>query len=118
MAGPLLKQVEDAVKRLQEESAALGGSPITDNSEHLSSFCMILERVFNQGTKARAVLSTDKRDSWSFFSQALEKSSLSQLIRKVQGNARNKTPVGRARSFVRVCLMAKSLGNVLQVWIG
>ena len=114
MAATLLAQAESAVAALQREAAASPGAPMTDSCEALSDFCLILERVFNHSARSKSVLS-EKRDVWAFLSAALEKSASFPLIKRIQSSTANRTNLGKARSFVRVCLLNQSLGTVLQV---
>eukprot|EP00048_Salpingoeca_helianthica_P024432 m.32309 g.32309 ORF g.32309 m.32309 type:complete len:620 (+) comp9384_c1_seq1:14-1873(+) len=113
MATTLLTQIESAVAAVQREAASNPDTPLTDSNEAVSDFCVVLERVFNQAAKSKSVLG-DKRDVWNFLSTALEKSAVSSTIRKIQSSGNNRTTLGKARSFVRACLVSHTLGSAVQ----
>jgi hypothetical protein len=114
MAATLLSQLESAISAVQREAASHDGV-LTDSSEYLSDVCLLLERVFNFSSKNRTSVLGDKRDYWAFIQTALEKSSAFVIVKKIQSSSDNKTSIGKARSFIRTCLVSKSLGSVIQV---
>jgi hypothetical protein len=115
MSATVLSQLEASVAAVQRESGSEG--TLTDSSEALSDFCLLLERAFNNCFKNRTAVLGEKRDYWAFFQAAFEKSSVQALLKKIQTSNDNKTTIGKARNFIRKCLMNQSLGNVLQVWV-
>ena len=116
MASTLLSQLETSVTSVQREAASLDGTALTDSNESVSDFCLLLERVMNFASKTRTSVLGDRKDYWTFFVNALEKSPTAQpMLRRIQSSGDNKTSLGKARSFIRSCLQSQSLGAVLQV---
>ncbi|XP_067154736.1 RUN and FYVE domain-containing protein 4 [Apteryx mantelli] len=110
------------IKDLQKTIAELNRSyreqnlPVTDGSRELHSLCAQLEFLLQFDLKEKRNFFGQRKDYWDFLCQGLARRRQEhEGVRFVTSLDKLKTPVGRARAFLRYCLVHRQLAESLQL---
>ncbi|XP_025979258.2 RUN and FYVE domain-containing protein 4 [Dromaius novaehollandiae] len=90
--------------------------PVTDGSRELHSLCAQLEFLLQFDLKEKRNFFGQRKDYWDFLCQGLARRRHEhEGVRFVTSLDKLKTPVGRARAFLRYCLVHRQLAESLQL---
>uniref|UniRef100_A0A8B9QA68 RUN and FYVE domain-containing protein 4 n=1 Tax=Apteryx owenii TaxID=8824 RepID=A0A8B9QA68_APTOW len=90
--------------------------PVTDGSRELHSLCAQLEFLLQFDLKEKRNFFGQRKDYWDFLCQGLARRRQEhEGVRFVTSLDKLKTPVGRARAFLRYCLVHRQLAESLQL---
>ncbi|KAM8806930.1 RUN and FYVE domain-containing protein 4 [Eudromia elegans] len=107
----LQKTVVELNRRYREQKL-----PVTDGSRELHSLCAQLEFLLQFDLKEKRNFFGQRKDYWDFLCQGLARRRQEhEGIRFVTSLDKLKTPVGRARAFLRYCLVHRQLAESLQL---
>lgn len=113
----LVNICKSIVKELLEQSLRFGRIVDSDNipQEH---FFTVLEHILRHGLKSKKGLLGPKKDIWEILQcvdkYCMEAHDITSSVRELP-NVR--TPIGRARAWLRIALMQKKLSDYMQVLI-
>ncbi|XP_061175010.1 RUN and FYVE domain-containing protein 2-like isoform X2 [Saccostrea echinata] len=98
------------------DSSLSHGRMLDDNHVPLQQFFIVLEHVLRHGLKPKKSLLRDRRDFWCVL-ETVEKlvPEASEITTSVREMPNLKTPLGKARAWLRLSLMQKSLADYLKV---
>nr|XP_013815883.1 PREDICTED: RUN and FYVE domain-containing protein 4 [Apteryx mantelli mantelli] len=90
--------------------------PVTDGSRELHSLCAQLEFLLQFDLKEKRNFFGQRKDYWDFLCQGLARRRQEhEGVRFVTSLDKVGTPVGRARAFLRYCLVHRQLAESLQL---
>ncbi|XP_022319564.2 RUN and FYVE domain-containing protein 1-like isoform X3 [Crassostrea virginica] len=97
------------------DSSLSHGRMLDDNHVPLQQFFIVLEHVLRHGLKPKKSLLRDRRDFWCVL-ETVEKliPEASEITTSVREMPNLKTPLGKARAWLRLSLMQKSLADYLK----
>ncbi|XP_048763275.1 RUN and FYVE domain-containing protein 2-like isoform X2 [Ostrea edulis] len=98
------------------DSSLSHGRMLDDNHVPLQQFFIVLEHVLRHGLKPKKSLLRDRRDFWCVL-ETVEKlvPEASEITTSVREMPNLKTPLGKARAWLRLSLMQKSLADYLKI---
>ncbi|XP_067673783.1 RUN and FYVE domain-containing protein 2-like isoform X2 [Haliotis asinina] len=105
------------VKELIDSSLA-HGRMLDDDHVPLQQFFVVLEHVLRHGLKPRKGILRDRKEFWGVL-EAVEKYApeAGEITTSVRDMPHIKTPLGRARAWIRLALMQKSLADYFKIMI-
>ncbi|XP_033746895.1 RUN and FYVE domain-containing protein 2-like isoform X1 [Pecten maximus] len=111
----LLNICKLVIKELLDSSLA-HGRMLDDEHVPLQQFFVVLEHVLRHGIKPRKGLLRDKKDFWCVL-EMVEKlvPEASEISTSVRDMPHIKTPLGRARAWLRLATMQKTLADYFKV---
>lgn len=100
------------------DSSLSHGRMLDDDHVPLQQFFVVLEHVLRHGLKPKKGILRDKRDFWIVL-ESVEKllPEAAEITTSVREMNHIKTPLGRARAWLRLALMQKSLADYFKVLI-
>ncbi|XP_013394068.1 RUN and FYVE domain-containing protein 2 isoform X1 [Lingula anatina] len=113
----LLHVAKLVIKELIDSSLSQGRM-LDDDFVPLQQFFVVLEHVLRHGLKPKKSILRDKREFFPVLEQ-IEKhvSEAEEITTSVRDMPNLKTPLGRARAFLRLALMQKRLADYFKVLI-
>lgn len=113
----LVNICKSVVKELLEQSLRFGRIVDSDNIPQ-QHFFIVLEHILRHGLKMKKGILGPKKEIWDIL-QCIEKhcSEAHDITTSVRELPSVKTPIGRARAWLRIALMQKKLADYLQVLI-
>ncbi|XP_046366555.1 RUN and FYVE domain-containing protein 2-like isoform X2 [Haliotis rufescens] len=105
------------VKELIDSSLA-HGRMLDDDHVPLQQFFVVLEHVLRHGLKPRKGILRDRKEFWGVL-EAFEKFApeAGEITTSVRDMPHIKTPLGRARAWIRLALMQKTLADYFKIMI-
>ncbi|XP_046562171.1 RUN and FYVE domain-containing protein 2-like isoform X3 [Haliotis rubra] len=105
------------VKELIDSSLA-HGRMLDDDHVPLQQFFVVLEHVLRHGLKPRKGILRDRKEFWGVL-EAVEKFApeAGEITTSVRDMPHIKTPLGRARAWIRLALMQKTLADYFKIMI-
>ncbi|KAL8587508.1 hypothetical protein ACOMHN_000914 [Nucella lapillus] len=105
------------IKELIDSSLA-HGRMLDDDYVPLQQFFVVLEHVLRHGLKPKKGMLSRKREFWSVL-ENVEKiaSEAGEITTSVRDMPNIKTPLGRARAWLRLSMMQKSLADYFKIMI-
>nr|XP_045003576.1 RUN and FYVE domain-containing protein 4 [Jaculus jaculus]XP_045003577.1 RUN and FYVE domain-containing protein 4 [Jaculus jaculus]XP_045003578.1 RUN and FYVE domain-containing protein 4 [Jaculus jaculus] len=93
-----------------------GRGPVTDASAELHRLCGCLELLLQFDQKAHRSFLGARRDYWDFLSAALQQQrGDTEKVHLIRSQDKLKTPLGKGRAFIRLCLARGQLAESLQL---
>ncbi|XP_052069940.1 RUN and FYVE domain-containing protein 2-like isoform X1 [Mytilus californianus] len=100
------------------DSSLSHGRMLDDDHIPLQQFFVVLEHVLRHGLKPKKGILRDRKDFWSVL-ESIEKlvPEAGEITTSVREMPHIKTPLGRARAWLRLALMQKTLADYFKVLI-
>lgn len=113
----LLNVAKLIIKELIDSSMA-HGRMLDDDHEPLQQFFIVLEHVLRHGLRPKKSILRDRRDFWCVL-ELVEKFApeAAEITATVRDMPRLKTPLGKARAWLRLAAMQKSLSDYFKILI-
>ncbi|ESO02721.1 hypothetical protein HELRODRAFT_65557 [Helobdella robusta] len=113
----LLNVLKLIIKEILDSSLS-HGRMLDDNNTALQQFFLVLEHILRHGLKPKKGLMREKRDLWEVL-ERIEKfcNEAKDITWSVRELPSVKTPLGRARAWLRLALMQKKLADYFKVLI-
>ncbi|XP_064606057.1 RUN and FYVE domain-containing protein 2-like isoform X2 [Liolophura sinensis] len=113
----LLTMSKLIIKELIDSSLSQGRM-LDDDHVPLQQFFVVLEHVLRHGLKPKKGILRDKREFWCVL-EAIEKFApeAAEMTTSVKDMPNVKTPLGRARAWLRIALMQKTLADYFKMLI-
>ncbi|XP_053392921.1 RUN and FYVE domain-containing protein 2-like isoform X2 [Mercenaria mercenaria] len=115
--GNLLNVSKLIIKELIDSSMA-HGRMLDDDHEPLQQFFVVLEHVLRHGLRSKKSILRDRRDFWCVL-ELVEKFApeAAEITATVRDMPHLKTPLGKARAWLRLAAMQKSLSDYFKLLI-
>ncbi|XP_052773317.1 RUN and FYVE domain-containing protein 2-like isoform X1 [Mya arenaria] len=113
----LLNVAKLIIKELIDSSMA-HGRMLDDDHEPLQQFFIVLEHILRHGLRPKKSILRDRRDFWCVL-ELVEKfvPEAAEITATVRDMPRLKTPLGKARAWLRLSAMQKTLADYFKVLI-